>query len=396
MLRALLDSAEAADALNEQEEMDDDDLNTAMARSDQELVMFAQMDQDRANDPVYGTGKTPRLMGENEVPELYLQEETAAAEVTEEFVGRGARERTRVRYDDGLTEEQWAMAVDADDDDPESAMLRKQARIDKRQTNKEKRARGGVVDSSPSRHSSEEPEPEPEPTPARKRNRKSAGSKRKAEEIEDTPAKPAPAKKGKHSKIMDTLPPNRRQELQHILDTVYDYALDIQEEVDGEDGTKFTKELVGPFLKLVPKAHYPDYYVLVKNPISMEKIGQRINKKEYQSIREFVSDVKLLADNARLYNEDGSWLYIDATNLENHIMVKLRGTVATMPDWAQWETSGPPTGPGTGINGGSSAPSTGAGPGTATPKIKLKFGGANKGAARSTPQADTGDDDDDE
>jgi ATP-dependent helicase STH1/SNF2 len=32
---------------------------------------------------------------------------------------RGARERTRVKYDDGFTEEQWLNAIDDDEDSPE-------------------------------------------------------------------------------------------------------------------------------------------------------------------------------------------------------------------------------------------------------------------------------------
>jgi hypothetical protein len=33
------------------------------------------------------------------------------------------------KYDDGLTEEQWLMAVDADDDSIEAAIARKEARL---------------------------------------------------------------------------------------------------------------------------------------------------------------------------------------------------------------------------------------------------------------------------
>lgn len=59
-------------------------------------------------------------------------------------------------------------------------------------------------------------------------------------------------------------------------------------------------------------------------------------------------------------------------------MDKLDEIIATMPDWAEWKTSGPPAGPAGGQ------------------KLKLKFGAANKDTASSTPQPDADDDDDDE
>ena len=49
MLRVMLETAEAAETL-EQEEMDDEDLNMILARSDDELVVFKKMDEERAKD----------------------------------------------------------------------------------------------------------------------------------------------------------------------------------------------------------------------------------------------------------------------------------------------------------------------------------------------------------
>ena len=315
LLRTLLETAEAAEQLAEQEEMDDDDLNQIMARSDAELIQFQKMDEERAKDPNYGPGrKLPRLMGESELPDIYLQEDNPVAEEIEEIAGRGARERTRVKYDDGLTEEQWLMAVDDDEDTLEAAIARKNARIEKRSTNKEKRAKHGGAESSPepSRHSSEEPA-------VKKRSRKSAGPKRKAEEeVEEIPA--AKRKRGKQTKAVDTLSSGERSKLQKILNNVYQHLMDLEAELPGEssddeDGPP-TRGIIDPFIKLVPRAQYPDYYIIITHPIAMENVQRKINRNQYQSLKEFRDDIRLLCNNARTFNEDGSLLFQDANDIE--------------------------------------------------------------------------------
>ena len=318
MLRTLLDSAEAAEAGAEQEEMEDDDLNQIMARSDDELTVFQKMDEERAKSAKYGPedGKLPRLMGEDELPDIYMQEDNPIAEEIEEIAGRGARERTRVKYDDGLTEEQWLAAVDDDDDTIEDAMARKHAKIDRRNANKDKRAKKAAgEESSPdvSRDSSVAPS-------SKKRNRKSAGAKRKADE--DVDDEPAPKKKrggARSGKAIETLSTSERNLLQKILNSNYQYLMDLEEEVPGEEddeGAPLIKGFIDPFIKLVPKSDYPDYYLLIRNPICMEQIEKKINKKEYRSLKEYREDIRLLCDNARLYNEDGSPLYQDADKIE--------------------------------------------------------------------------------
>lgn len=318
MLRTLLDSAEAAEEMADQEEMDDDDLNLIMSRSDDELQVFQKIDEERARDPLYGTnGKMPRLMAENELPDIYMQEDNPVAEEIEEIAGRGARERTRVKYDDGLTEEQWLMAVDDDEDTLEDAMARRAAQVDKRNANKEKRAKKAAgIESSPepSRDSSVAPS-------SKKRSRKSAGAKRKAEEeIEDEPA-PKKNKRGsaRQSKAVETLSSKERSKLQDILNKNFQALMDLEEDIPGEqddEGGQATRGLIDPFLKLVPKKEWPDYYVLIPDPICMDMIEKRINKKEYQSLREYKEDIHLLCQNARTYNEDGSMLYQDADKIE--------------------------------------------------------------------------------
>ena len=312
MLRTLLDSAEAAEAMANQEEMDDDDLNMIMARSEDEMTTFQAIDAERARSTVYGNGpgQLPRLLGEDELPDIYMQEDNPVTEEIEELAGRGARERTRVKYDDGLTEEQWLMAVDDDEDTIEDAIARKHANIDKRNTNKEKRAKKAAgIDSSP------DPSRESSIAPAsKKRSRKSAGSKRKAdEEVEEEPVMKKYKRTGPRptNRVAETLTTKDRSSLQKILEKNFQALMDLEESV-GND----TRGLIDPFLKPVPRNIYPDYYLVIKDPICMDQVEKKINKKEYQSLREYREDIRLLCGNARIYNDDGSQLYQDANDIE--------------------------------------------------------------------------------
>ncbi|KAL8922872.1 MAG: hypothetical protein Q9172_003378 [Xanthocarpia lactea] len=382
LLRTLLDSAEAAEQLAEQEEMDDDDLNQIMARNDDELVLFQKMDEERAQDTDYGPGRPlPRLMAEDELPQIYLGEENPVPEEVEEYAGRGARERTRVKYDDGLTEEQWVMAVDNDEDTIEDAIARRTATIEKRRNNKEKKAKrasGLDATSETSRESSEVPV-------SKKRNRgKANGFKRKADEEVEEPA--AKRKRGGVRKAVDNLSNSERNTLQKILDKVYNYLKDYEVKIppqpdesdESDDDDPPTRLIIEPFMKLVPKNQYPDYYMIIKQPISMDMIKKKINKEEYSSLREFRNDIGLLCNNARTYNEDGSVIFQDANDIEAACLTKLRQETEHHPEFHDFEDSNSTPADGrstTGVsNVGTPMPS-------GAPKLKLTFNGNRNGFA---------------
>jgi ATP-dependent helicase STH1/SNF2 len=337
MLRTLLETADMAES-GEQEEMDDEELNMILARSEDEIVTFQQLDDERTNDPIYGTvpgtKHVSRLMTEDELPDLYLSEGNPIEEETDLILGRGARERTKVKYDDGLTEEQWLMAVDDDEDSPEAAAARKQAKKDKREANRlRKIAVLNAAEQSPSasRASTEEVE-----TPVKKRGRKpgSKNEKRKAEDgDEEPPAKKRRGPQGRPKAVPAVNGVDKganvevRQTLQRSLRRLYDGLMTLEvddpdpepeeEGGDKDDDDEPPKRLIiGPFIKLPSKRDYPDYYVLVTRPICMKQIDARIKKEEYKSLSDIRADVELLCNNCRTYNEDGSLLYADANTIE--------------------------------------------------------------------------------
>lgn len=333
LLRTLLETAEAADQIGEQDEMDDDDLNEIMARSEDEVAVFQNIDKERAKTDGYGPGHPyPRLMCEDELPDIYMQEDNPVQEAVEtEVYGRGARERKVTRYDDGLSELQFLRAVDAmeggEEDAPtlDEVVEENARRAAEKLANKEKRKKraSGIVESSP------DPSIDESETPKKKR-RRGPPPKRKADEvIEETPQ--PKRKRGRQPKIPDTLSSADRATLNRIVSSVIQTLKDMEQEIpaessDSEEGP-MVRAIIDPFMKPPPRSQYPDYYMIIKNPIAVETIEKKIKRDDYQSLKEFRDDIHLLCQNARTYNEDGSLLYQDANNIEvsNHF-----GNIATM------------------------------------------------------------------
>lgn len=70
------------------------------------------------------------------------------------------------------------------------------------------------------------------------------------------------------------------------------------------------------FMDVVNRKDYPDYYQVIKKPISFNMILKRIKRKEYPSPKEFMDDVELVFTNAVTYNEDHSQIWEDAKILQ--------------------------------------------------------------------------------
>ncbi|KAG7267016.1 hypothetical protein CRUP_028263 [Coryphaenoides rupestris] len=70
------------------------------------------------------------------------------------------------------------------------------------------------------------------------------------------------------------------------------------------------------FQKLPSKVNYPDYYAVIKEPIDLRAIAQRIQIGYYKSVNAMAKDIDLLAKNAKTYNEPGSQVFKDATAIK--------------------------------------------------------------------------------
>lgn len=97
--------------------MNDDELNELIARSEDEAAIFREMDVKRERDGIEnwrnsgGRGKPPPpLIQLEELPECYQTDEPFEVKEMEDVLeGRGQRRRNVVSYNDGLSDEQWAL-----------------------------------------------------------------------------------------------------------------------------------------------------------------------------------------------------------------------------------------------------------------------------------------------
>ena len=54
---------------------------------------------------------------------------------------------------------------------------------------------------------------------------------------------------------------------------------------------------------------YPDYYEVIKRPIDMQRIQQKLLAGQFESVEDMVADFVLMFDNACKYNEPDSLIY---------------------------------------------------------------------------------------
>uniref|UniRef100_A0A8C9SLA7 Protein polybromo-1 n=1 Tax=Scleropages formosus TaxID=113540 RepID=A0A8C9SLA7_SCLFO len=92
--------------------------------------------------------------------------------------------------------------------------------------------------------------------------------------------------------------------LEQLLDAIVTYS---------EPSGRLISEL---FQKLPSKVHYPDYYAIIKEPIDLRTIAQRIQMGYYKNISAMAKDIDLLTKNAKTYNEPGSQVFKDANTIK--------------------------------------------------------------------------------
>ncbi|KAK4047865.1 ATP-dependent DNA helicase Snf21 [Microbotryomycetes sp. JL221] len=300
-LRALLEA--------DDEEVDDEDdldeaeaLNEAIARSEEERRIFTQMDRDRraAEEAAWyragNLGKMPeRLIQEHELPEVYRIDHPKFER--EDSVAEGSR-RSRaavVHYDDGMTEEQWLKTMEESDDENGGRKRRagrpKKSMVDRLNLDSDSemtdgsRQRGLDTDEDETR---------------RKRDRLSRAGSVGGSSVADNSDDDAKGGAGKRRKLQ--LNPWQEQ-----MKAAFTQAL-----VPMTGLTNFGHLCSGLFNELPSRKDYPDYYVLIRQPISLKEIRRKIHNGQYPSPQAFEGDVHLMLQNAMTYNQVGSVVYEDA------------------------------------------------------------------------------------
>jgi len=75
--------------------------------------------------------------------------------------------------------------------------------------------------------------------------------------------------------------------------------------------------LSDPFMKLPSRREYPDYYEIIKKPIDIKKILNKIDNGMYSDLDDLDKDFMQLCKNAQFYNEDASLIHEDSIVLQS-------------------------------------------------------------------------------
>lgn len=236
----------------ENEVPDDETVNQMIARSESEFEIYQRMDIERRREEArQGAARKPRLMEETELPEWMSKDEEEVERLTceeeeERFFGRGNRQKKDVDYSDSLTEKEWLKAIGAmeeegnvqdDDDDDEPGPSGRSAK------------RGRPVGSSRRKRQRGDGDGDDEEEPTNKKRR--AGSRSLNFDKEST------------------VNPQLKRKMKKIIDMVMKYT-------DSEG-----RILSQPFMKLPTRKELPDYYEVIKKPIDINKILQRLQADKY-------------------------------------------------------------------------------------------------------------------
>ncbi|KAE8300728.1 Nucleosome-remodeling factor subunit BPTF [Larimichthys crocea] len=88
-------------------------------------------------------------------------------------------------------------------------------------------------------------------------------------------------------------------------------------------------KMAWPFLEPVDTNDAPDYYRVIKEPMDLSTMEERLQKREYVKLTEFVADMTKIFDNCRYYNPSDSPFYQCAEVLETFFVQKLKGFKAS-------------------------------------------------------------------
>merc|ERR1712128_209524 len=284
---------EEDDEDEENEVPDDEVINQMLSRNEDEFELFQRMDLERRRaDADMGDQRKPRLIEEKELPEFLLQsqedldmmdideaEEQAKIEADR---GRGNRVKKEVTYQEQMSERDWLKAIGADDDE------------------------GGEEDATGAF---------PEETPKKKK------SKKKRDEGEGHGHEEEPRKKKKKG--------NKRlnKKMKKLLEVVMQY-----EDSDG-------RILSEPFYKLPSRKELPDYYEVIRKPVDVAKIQQRIEEEKYEDMDDLERDFMVLCKNTQHYNEEGSLIFEDSIVLQS-VFTNARERLEQEPDEREVDDAG--------------------------------------------------------
>lgn len=371
LLRQLLEAEEEEKkrrelGLEEDEQLDDNELNEILARNEDELKAFQEIDAKRIRTQMEN-GITSRLMENSELPECYnvdIEAKLAEEEQQKVFVGgRGNRERKTTHYSEDLSEEQWLKQFEiSDNEDDEGGPKRRRTRTADSANNAKRvklespsssssstttmatgannnEAEGqaeGQVDSSAATGATpdgvaaaaNENTPKLETGDSNGTDVKQHGNATGGKTSAKTAKKTSKGRKKTSSNTRrngrnylrsidkNAKPLKERQDISKKARELYDYAVYYRNSDD--------RRLSDIFLVKPSKRLYPDYYLLIKYPAAFENVMKHIEMNAYDSLKQVVEDFHLIFANARIYNTEDSIIFKDSLELEDAVIKKYK------------------------------------------------------------------------
>lgn len=85
-----------------------------------------------------------------------------------------------------------------------------------------------------------------------------------------------------------------------------------------------------PFAQPVSRDDVADYYEVIKEPMDLSTMEQRLEADAYSSVEQFLYDARLIFNNCRSYNNETTTYYKNATKLEKFLYQKIK----ELPEYA--------------------------------------------------------------
>ncbi|XP_006821802.2 nucleosome-remodeling factor subunit NURF301-like [Saccoglossus kowalevskii] len=83
-------------------------------------------------------------------------------------------------------------------------------------------------------------------------------------------------------------------------------------------------KMAWPFLDPVSEIDAPDYYRVIKEPMDLSTLDDKMRNRQYRKLGEFIGDVTKIFDNCRFYNPSDSPFFQCADVLEKFFVQKIK------------------------------------------------------------------------
>ncbi|KAE8395397.1 hypothetical protein BDV23DRAFT_178914 [Aspergillus alliaceus] len=138
-------------------------------------------------------------------------------------------------------------------------------------------------------------------------------------QVQPTPEEPVKSieddGKGDSAAAAESVTDEQWRSMMEVVMAIYEFR-----EEDGHDPSKL-------FQRSVNKRNVPDYYDIIKEPMALSILKQKINKREYVNFSQFVRDCALIPHNAQTYNRPKSQAYEDALVIKDVFITEFQKLV---------------------------------------------------------------------